>query len=48
MLRQLECPFGAETYQIASTRRFQVTALYSSAARDYQFDPIVAQKDSAP
>lgn len=47
-LLYLECPFGAETYQIASTRRFQVTAMNSSAARDYQFDPIIVGKDSAP
>lgn len=40
-LLQFECPFGVETYQIISTRRFKVTSMNSSTTRDYQFDPVV-------
>jgi outer membrane protein assembly factor BamD (BamD/ComL family) len=41
------CPFGEETYQIVSTRRFAVTAMNSSVARDYQLDAIVVQTNQA-
>jgi hypothetical protein len=47
-LLQFECPFGEETCQIVSTRRFKVTSMSSSIARDYQFDPIVVRMDQAP
>jgi hypothetical protein len=43
-LLQFECPFGEETYQIVSSRRFQVTSMSSSTARDYQFNPIAVTR----
>jgi hypothetical protein len=47
-LLQFECPFGTETYQIVSPRRFKVTSMSSSVGRDYQLDPIVVRTNQAP
>lgn len=43
-LRQFDCPFGTETYQIVSPRRFQVTSVSSSISRDYQLDAVVVSR----
>ncbi len=43
-MTQFACPFGDEMYQISSTRRFMVTSMNSSTARDYQFDPIIVNR----